>query len=138
MDEAPEKVETKDVIGQVESKEIPETKKIEPEKKIETPKMVHLVFFDIKEDLSVKQLEFLEVEIKKLGKIETIKEFHFGEYEDVGDERTLTEREMVISMKFNNMDDFYSYQKDERHFAVKKVIQPFLEKLPMTYDYMIQ
>lgn len=138
-DEAtPPDANQKDIVGQVvaevETKANPTPKKI----KTESPKMVHLVFFDIKDDMSENQLAFLEKEIKKLSKIETVKDFHFGEYEDVGDDRAMTGHELMISMKFMNKQDFYSYQNDERHAAVKKVLEPYLAKLPMTYDYMIE
>jgi len=136
-DSTPDPIQN-DTDGQAVStdniKEEPTPKNI----KTESPKMVHLVFFDIKDEMSENQLEFLEKEIKKLSKIESVKEFHLGEYEDLGDDRALTGREMMVSMKFKNLDDYYSYQKDERHFEVKKVIGPYLEKLPMSYDYMIQ
>ena len=88
--------------------------------------------------MSDNQLSFLEKEIKKLSKIEMVKEFHFGKNEDVGDDRALPEHEFIINMKFNSKEDYYLYQNDERHAAVKKVLEPYLTKLPMTYDCMIE
>ncbi len=106
--------------------------------KVNNAQLSHLVFFDIKEDISTAQLEFITEEFNKLGQIDGVQNFHLGEFEDIGDNRALTNREMIISMRFLNFDDFYSYQKDEKHFAIKKAVAPYLDQLPLSYDYMIK
>ena len=98
----------------------------------------HIIFFDIKDNMSENQLDFLTTNLLKLGEIESVKHFQLGEYEDVGDERALEGRERIIKMRFNSIEDFYAYQNDEKHFEIKKVIGPYLAKNPMTYDYTVQ
>ncbi len=100
-------------------------------------KLIHLVFFNLKSDLEEKELsQFIEV-IESLRKISTIENLIYGDYLEVGDERSMKENELVMQVVFKDMNGLKIYQKDSIHQNVKMKLSVFLESAPVTYDYTV-
>lgn len=101
---------------------------IEPE-----GKLVHVVFLKVKPDAD---LDALVAEIKKLGDIEEVKDLEVGPFEDLGDDRALSEYNMMFEMSFDNADAYQAYQVHPTHLALRENTQSMMAGPPATYDYV--
>jgi len=99
--------------------------------------MRHIVFFDLKDSLMQSEMDAFTVECRKLKSIKAVKDFELGFFTDVEDPRAMSDFESVISMRFEEIEDYRSYQKDSIHLSVKKHLIPMLKAPPVTYDYEI-
>ena len=98
-------------------------------------KLIHMVFFNLKSDLKEKEVnQFIEV-IESLREINTIENLIYGDYLEVGDERSMKEMELVMQIVFKDMNGLKTYKTDSIHLKVIKKLSPFLESAPVTYDY---
>ncbi len=97
--------------------------------------LVHLVYFDMKD---AQGMEGFINDLKKLKAIKEVKSLQIGHFKDLGDQRALSEFELVMQMGFNNEADYQSYQKHSIHLALKKKIAPYLAAPPTTYDFTLQ
>lgn len=94
--------------------------------------LVHVVYFKLKPDVDKGKL--LEA-IDKLEGIEVVKELEVGTFEDLGDERALSDYQVVMSMAFANKSAYEVYQGHELHLALKAAAKEMLAAPPATYDY---
>ncbi len=101
---------------------------IEPE-----GELVHIVFFDLKADANA---DALTAEIKKLEGIEVVKDLQVGPFENLGDQRALSDYDMMMEMSFDNKSDYRTYQAHPIHLALKESAKAFLAAPPATYDYI--
>lgn len=95
--------------------------------------LVHVVYFKLKPDADKAKL--LEA-INKLEEIEVVHELEVGTFEDLGDERALSDFQVVMSMAFANEADYKAYQTHEIHLALKAAAKEMLAAPPATYDYI--
>ena len=100
--------------------------------------LMHYVFLDIKENISEQQYQFLVEELKKLSNISGVKDLKVGRFENMEDDRALGNRDINFEMRFENKMDYYNYQQSKAHIKVREMLSPFLERAPLTYDYLIQ
>jgi len=100
--------------------------------------LVHYVFLDVKDDVSANQYKFLIKEIKSIAKIDVVKDFEIGRYENMDDDRELENRDINFKMRFSSKKNYYTYQKSKEHMRVRELLSPFLTQAPLTYDYIIQ
>lgn len=98
--------------------------------------LVHFVFFKVKKDLSATEREDLMKILETLGTIEQVQDLEIGEFEDLGDERALSDYNMIMTMRFDNQADYEIYQKDERHLKGRKDSGKYMAGPPATYDFM--
>ena len=101
---------------------------IEPE-----GELVHLVLFKVKSDADQT---VLVSEVKKLETIEEVMDLEIGPFEDLGDERALSDYSMLMQMSFANKATYETYQKHPIHLALKEKLGQFMAGPPATYDYM--
>jgi len=101
---------------------------IEPE-----GELVHLVLFKVKSDADQT---VLVSEVKKLETIEEVMDLEIGPFEDLGDERALSDYSMLMQMSFANKATYETYQKHPIHLALKEKLGQFMAGPPITYDYM--
>ncbi|MEO1518730.1 MAG: Dabb family protein [Bacteroidota bacterium] len=101
--------------------------KIEPE-----GNLVHLVMFKLKADADANALV---AEIKKLETIEGVMDLEVGTFEDLGDERALSEYGLAMQMSFQDAAAYQKYQQDPIHLALKEATKAYLAAPPVTYDF---
>ena len=97
--------------------------------------LVHLVFFKLKEGISEADKAQFVALIKGLEIIEQIQQLQMGGFEDLGDQRALSEYDLVLKTIFANEEDYRSYQNDERHINAREQAKAFMGGPPATYDY---
>lgn len=100
--------------------------------------LIHIVYFNIKPDLSEEALTAFKKEVDRLAAIDQVKFFKFGPFEDLGDPRALSNYKMVMEMGFNSKEDYMAYQEDPVHLAVKELTMTYLAGPPATYDFRPQ
>lgn len=98
--------------------------------------LIHVVYLNLKEDISSEQKKELVAAIDDLAKINEVDELELGNFADLGDVRALSEFEMVFSMAFLNKSEYEVYQAHPIHLRLKKIAEPMLEGPPVTYDYL--
>ncbi|MEZ4885709.1 MAG: Dabb family protein [Chitinophagales bacterium] len=103
----------------------------------QTP-LVHLVFLKVKDDISAEDKTALMNTLKRLADIAEVKNLHVGDFEDLGDERALSDYDVVMQMGFQTKEDYQKYQADERHIQAKAAMKPFLAGPPATYDFVVE
>ena len=96
-------------------------------------KLVHVVFFKLKPDAD---LETMIAEVKKLEAIDEVKDLEVGYFENLGDDRALSEYSMMMEMSFDNVAAYEKYQKHPIHLALKENAKPLMAGPPATYDFM--
>lgn len=101
---------------------------IEPE-----GKLVHLVFFKVKDDADQS---VLVAEIKKLENIEEVMDLEVGPFENLGDPRALADYTMLLQMSFADKKAYEHYQTHPIHLALKKNTGQFMAGPPATYDFI--
>jgi len=101
---------------------------IEPE-----GELVHLVFFKTKPDVDLKSLF---VAIEKLKEIEVVKDLQVGPFENLGDQRALSEYTVLMEMSFDHKAAYEKYQAHPIHLALKESLGKYLAGPPATYDYL--
>lgn len=95
--------------------------------------LVHVVYFKLKP--AADKAILLEA-IHKLETIEGLHELEVGTFKDLGDERALSDYQVIMSMAFANEADYELYQSHDIHLALKAVAKDILAAPPATYDYM--
>ncbi|MEM8896883.1 MAG: Dabb family protein [Bacteroidota bacterium] len=96
--------------------------------------LIHLVLFKLKPDADI---QFLSEELNKLTSIEEVRDLSLGEFEEVGDERSLKEYPFMMQIRFDNVEAYKTYQQDTLHLGVKKRTFHLLAGPPSSYDYLI-
>jgi len=99
-------------------------------------KLIHMVFFNLKNDLDKKDLKKFIEAIEGLRNISAVENLIYGDFLDVGDERSMDSLDLVIRLVFKDKSGLDDYQKNNIHLAAKKTLKPFLESTPVTYDYI--
>ena len=95
--------------------------------------LVHVVLFKLKPDAD---LDAVIAEVKKLESIEGVKDLEVGLFEDLGDDRALSDYNMMMEMSFDDAEAYRKYQAHPVHLALKGNIKSMLAGPPATYDYM--
>lgn len=95
--------------------------------------LVHLVYFDLKEAANINQ--FI-IEIEKLREIEVIQSLEIGTFKDLGDQRALSEYELVMQMSFKDSAAYQVYQNHPIHLQLKAAAKAVLSAPPATYDFV--
>lgn len=110
---------------------------IEPLKALNgmSPSFDHMVFLNIKDDLSKEEKKTLMAELKALEEIDEVEAFEIGRFKDVGDARALSDYELVMKMSFENKKAYQTYQDHPKHLNLKKKLGEFLAGPPAVYDY---
>ena len=99
----------------------------------EEASLVHIVLFNIKDGADQAALI---AEIKKLETINEIKELEVGPFENLGDERALSDYELIMQMSFVSNEAYQSYQEHPIHLALKEATKAYLGGPPATYDFI--
>lgn len=110
-------------------------KQIPPDIKIEATQFMHLVYLDVKDDLTVHEKSEFENMIRRLEQIPEVLSFQIGVFKDVGDPRALSQYEYVLNLLFENKAAYDIYQSSDIHVNVKKALSNFLSGPPATYDF---
>ncbi|NET33485.1 MAG: Dabb family protein [Cyanothece sp. SIO1E1] len=95
--------------------------------------LVHIVLFNLKEDADQAALI---AEIKKLEAIEEIQDLEVGPYENLGDDRALSDYELIMQMSFVNNEAYQAYQQHPVHLTLKEAAKAYMGGPPATYDFM--
>ncbi len=100
-------------------------------------KLLHLVYFNLKNDLEREMYDQFLNEVNRLKSITVVKNLVYGEHEDVGDIRSMKDFEIVMQLTFDDVSSLDEYQKDPIHLDVKDKVGPYLEGPPVVYDFII-
>lgn len=100
--------------------------------------LMHMVFLDLKDDLSREAQNAIMADIEALKNIPGVKGLHTGRFEDLGDPRAWRQYDMVLYMRFQNADDYRAYQNNPIHLNLKKNLAQYLAAPPATYDFRIE
>lgn len=101
-------------------------------------KLVHVVYFDLKPDLTEKQKSTFFEDINKLKKIKFLLDLKIGTLAKSGDARMLSDFEMMMQMSFNSLDELAQYQAHKVHLELKKKAGNYLAAPPRVYDYWLK
>ena len=97
--------------------------------------LIHSVYFPIKPGLSQEQQEAFLQEIDKLSQISQVKGLIYGSFAELGDERAMSEYEVVMQMGFHSKKDYETYQAHAIHLALKETAKQYLAGPPVTHDF---
>ncbi|MBX2870954.1 MAG: Dabb family protein [Saprospiraceae bacterium] len=95
--------------------------------------LVHIVLFNLKPDADQSALI---AEIKKLEEIAEVQNLEVGPFENLGDERALSDYELIMEMSFIDQNDYQAYQQHPIHLALKEIAKDYMGGPPATYDFM--
>ena len=95
--------------------------------------LVHIVFFRLKS--GTDQDAFI-TEVQKLAQIEGLMGLNVGPFENLNDDRALSEFALVMEMRFEDKAAYEVYQKHPVHLALRAYGNPFFAGPPATYDYI--
>lgn len=95
--------------------------------------LVHLVYFDLKEGADVNA--FI-AEIEQLRNIEEVQNLEVGTFKDLGDERALSQYELVMQMSFKDSAAYQVYQNHSIHLQLKAAAKSVVAAAPATYDFV--
>jgi len=95
--------------------------------------LVHVVYFELKK---AETRDILIKEIKKLQAIEVVHNLEIGTFTDLGDERALSQYDLMMQMDFKNKKEYEIYKSHPLHLELKKVTMSLLAGPPATYDYL--
>ncbi|NRB49484.1 MAG: Dabb family protein [Saprospiraceae bacterium] len=95
--------------------------------------LVHIVLFNLKEDADQAALV---AEIKKLEAIEEVQDLEVGPFENLGDDRALSDYELIMQMSFVDNEAYQAYQTHPVHLALKEAAKTYLGGPPATYDFI--
>jgi hypothetical protein len=121
------------------NKELISTKKVllEAETKIAALEtegdLVHVVYFDMKEDADINA--FI-TEIERLRNIEEVQGLEIGTFENLGDQRALSQYELVMQMSFKDSAAYQVYQNHPIHLQLKAAAKSVVAAAPATYDFV--
>lgn len=97
--------------------------------------LVHIVYFKLKPNAS--QAELIQ-KIRTLEEIEVLRGLEIGAFKDLGDQRALSDYQLVMQMDFESVKDYQTYQSHPIHQKLKQDLGAFLAGPPATYDYWTQ
>jgi len=95
----------------------------------------HLVYFDLKDDLTPETILKFEHLLSTLSEVPGVENLKFGKFKELGDQRAMSSYEYQLSMTFANSSDYSQYQIDPLHQSIQKKASVFLVGPPSTYDY---
>lgn len=95
--------------------------------------LVHIVLFNLKAEADQTALI---AEIKKLEAIDEVQDLEVGPFENLGDERALSDYELIMQMSFVNNAAYKAYQEHPIHLALKETAKDYMGGPPATYDFM--
>ncbi len=98
--------------------------------------LIHMVFMNLKEDLTDKQISKFVEEVNQLQGAPGVRSFTLGDFKNLKDERAFSVYEMVATMAFDNEESYRIYQTDPHHLALKEKFKPYLDGVPGTYDFI--
>ncbi|MFK7810504.1 MAG: Dabb family protein [Saprospiraceae bacterium] len=105
-------------------------------KSLKNNDLVHIVYLDLKKEITVEDKEKLMVAIRKLSEIPEVKNLELGSFKPLNDPRALSAFEVVFQMEFKDEKDYQIYQAHETHLALKTIAKDFVAGPPVTYDYL--
>ena len=124
---------TKDALASAKTDLQKANQEIATLKQADTGKLVHVVFFKVKPNADVSAVI---AAIKKVQQIPIVQDLEVGTFEDLGDDRALSDYNLVMEMTFDNKAAYEKYQQHPIHLGLKESIGPFLAGPPATYDFI--
>jgi len=100
--------------------------------------LVHIVYMNTRNDLTTEEKAKLSEDLNQLQGIPEIKSFSIGQYTDLGDQRAMSEYEVIMSMAFKDQAAYKIYQDHPTHIALKEKLGNYLSGPPATYDYIVK
>ncbi|HHS96249.1 MAG TPA: Dabb family protein [Phaeodactylibacter sp.] len=99
--------------------------------------LVHVVYLNLKEDISKREKKQLIKAIRRLEEIPEVHHLVLGNFVSLDDPRALSDYEMVFQMSFRSSAEYATYQAHPIHLELKKLAGALLEAKPATYDYLL-
>ncbi len=103
-----------------------------------TRSLAHMVYLDLKEDISDLERNTLVGAIRRLSEIDEVKSLEIGDFKNLNDPRALAQFELFFQMDFKNTEDYKVYQNHKIHLRLKKLAKGLLAGPPVTYDYEVK
>jgi len=100
-----------------------------------TGKLVHVVYLNLKENVTAAERKEIVAAIDDLARIESVYELEIGTFADLGDKRALSDLEMVFRMSFLDKIGYENYQAHPIHGQLKIILKDYLASAPVIYDY---
>lgn len=98
--------------------------------------IIHTIYLTTKPDLSDEDKAKFITTVESLGQIEQVKSIEVAERLNVGDEeRALTKYNIILQMRFDNLEDLKIYDKDEFHAQVRGQLKEYLAGPPASFDF---
>jgi hypothetical protein len=99
--------------------------------------LVHTVFLQTKVGTDLVDRQMYLDEVLKMNRLDYVHDVHVGIKADTKDPRSITNNDAYFSMIFESVQDYYKWQEDSVHMALKKLMEPYLASEPITYDYWV-
>ena len=97
-----------------------------------TDLLIHVVYFKAKED----KVDALIEAIHSLKSIPVLKGLQVGTFKDLGDDRALSEYNVVMQMGFEDEAAYKVYQEHPIHLELRENAKAMLTGPPATYDFV--
>lgn len=99
--------------------------------------LVHMVTFQLKEDLDPASVQTFVDGIRSLCEIPYLSDCFTALPADTGDPRLVSDYDLLLQMRFDSEDLLRKYAQDEFHLSVRKRIKSYLKAPPVVYDYWV-
>lgn len=101
-------------------------------------KLMHLVFFDLKEGITEAETAQFLAALESLSQINYVKSVKAGTPAETGYPRLAKGYDAVLQMGFASQGDLARYQQDSLHLKVKNELAALLAGPPLVYDYFVE
>ena len=95
----------------------------------------HLVFLQLKEQMTSADSLFFIEQINRLKNIDTAIEFEVSYRKSTGDKRALADFDFIISTKHKDSESLKLYKTNPVHLEVISLTKKFMAGPPKTFDY---
>ncbi|HMQ46653.1 MAG TPA: Dabb family protein [Saprospiraceae bacterium] len=100
-------------------------------------RLIHLVFLDLREDLSPAQRDTFVNTLRSLKSIREIQDLQINTFQNLGDLRAMGQYELLFQTTFKNEADYQLYQQHPQHIQARESMKSYLAAPPATYDYYL-
>ncbi len=100
-------------------------------------KVVHILYFKLKEDISQEESDLFLDYLKQLGELPYVRSFKLGKPADVPDPRSRKDYDIAMEMQFTNIAELNAYQQDSTHLAIRALTIPMVGAPPVVYDFVV-
>ena len=104
---------------------------------VEVTKVVHSLYFTLKEEATPEDHRQFVGLLKQLGELSYVSQIKIGTPADVPDPRVKKDYDYAMEMQFVDKDALNAYQQDSTHLRIRGLAGPLLGGPPLVYDFEV-